>query len=87
MFLQRIGGEAKTPTRFPRPSRSNDYNTSNPVGGYYAISSPAENNLVKRVGKEVADRLIANVSHRFPDKSRQWCAEKALYDFERDCRS
>ena len=31
-----------------------------------------------------AARLVDGVQAKFPDKSRQWCAEKALSDLERD---
>lgn len=31
-----------------------------------------------------AARLIDGVQARFPDKTRRWCAEKALSDLERD---
>ena len=34
-------------------------------------------------GKQAA-RLVDGVQVRFPDKTRKWCAEKALSDLERD---
>jgi hypothetical protein len=34
-------------------------------------------------GKQAA-RLVDGVQARFPDKTRRWCAEKALSDLERD---
>jgi hypothetical protein len=46
--------------------------------------SPSERALVKRLGLDATDRLMHNVALRYPEKSRQWCAEKALFDLERD---
>lgn len=34
--------------------------------------------------KKQAARLVSSIQAKFPDKSRQWCAEKALSDLERD---
>ncbi len=42
--------------------------------------------LSKRVGKQAAKRLIQQVQRSHPDRSRDWCADKALFDLERDRR-
>ncbi len=34
--------------------------------------------------REIAERLIQHVAQRHPDKTAEWCAEKAIYDLERD---
>lgn len=46
--------------------------------------SASERTLVKRLGHEATQRLLANAALKYPEKSRQWCADKALFDFERD---
>jgi len=38
------------------------------------------------VGEATADRLIQNALLSNPGKSRSWCAEKALYEYQRDRR-
>jgi hypothetical protein len=35
----------------------------------------------------VAERLVARVRSQNPDRSEQWCWEKAIYDIQRDRRS
>ncbi len=34
--------------------------------------------------REIAERLIQHVAQRHPDKTPEWCIEKAIYDLERD---
>jgi hypothetical protein len=46
----------------------------------------SERQLVKAVGRPAASRLIAQLQQRNPDRSREWCADKALFDWERDRR-
>jgi len=46
----------------------------------------SERKLVKAVGRSVANRLIDQLHQRNPDRSRDWCADKALFDWERDRR-
>jgi hypothetical protein len=48
--------------------------------------SRSEAILEQRVGRETAERLILAVFLNNPKKSRQWCADKALYDLDRDLR-
>ncbi|MEO0947026.1 MAG: hypothetical protein AAFY11_02560 [Cyanobacteria bacterium J06641_5] len=38
------------------------------------------------VGEATAARLIQNALLSNPGKSRSWCAEKALYEYQRDRR-
>jgi hypothetical protein len=35
----------------------------------------------------VAQRLVSDVQRRNPDRTEQWCWEKAIYDVERDRRA
>ncbi|NEP15703.1 MAG: hypothetical protein F6J97_02235 [Leptolyngbya sp. SIO4C1] len=37
--------------------------------------------------RAVADRLVERVRSQNPDRSEQWCWEKAIYDIERDRRA
>ncbi|NJL42143.1 MAG: hypothetical protein HC899_40055 [Leptolyngbyaceae cyanobacterium SM1_4_3] len=34
--------------------------------------------------RDAADRLIGAIRVRNPDKSEQWCWDKAIFDLERD---
>ncbi|MBD2019412.1 hypothetical protein H6F43_04335, partial [Leptolyngbya sp. FACHB-36] len=36
--------------------------------------------------RQAADRLLAQVKLRHPDRSTDWCVEKVIYDLERDRR-
>ena len=49
--------------------------------------SASEAKLVRRVGKATAERLINSTLLNNPGQSRAWCADKALYDLNRDQRS
>ncbi len=51
-----------------------------------AWSSASEKQLRRRVGPSTAERLITHALERYPDKSRAWCADKALHDLRRDYR-
>lgn len=55
-------------------------------GGVNFKSSRSEAQLVKLVGRDVAERLIKNATLRYPGRDRVWCADKALYDLQRDRR-
>lgn len=46
----------------------------------------SERKLIKAVGRPAATRLIEQLQQRNPDRSRDWCADKALFDWERDRR-
>ena len=46
----------------------------------------SERKLIKVVGRAASDRLIEQLQQRNPDRSRDWCADKALFDWERDRR-
>lgn len=46
----------------------------------------SERKLIKAVGRPAANRLIDQLQQRNPDRSRDWCADKALFDWERDRR-
>ncbi len=37
--------------------------------------------------QQVATRLVSRVRSQHPDRSEQWCWEKAIYDIERDRRA
>jgi hypothetical protein len=39
---------------------------------------------IPEFSRYTARRLVDGVQSRFPDKNRNWCAEKALSDLERD---
>lgn len=45
--------------------------------------------LLRMVGGNpaVAHRLVERVRERYPNRSEQWCWEKAIYDIQRDRRS
>ncbi|MGB3203270.1 MAG: hypothetical protein WBA99_20355 [Nodosilinea sp.] len=34
--------------------------------------------------RDISNRLVMNVAKKNPDKDGAWCAEKALWDIERD---
>lgn len=46
----------------------------------------SERKLIKLLGKKPAARLIEQLQQRHPERSRSWCADKALFDLERDRR-
>lgn len=48
--------------------------------------SNSEARLRHLVGSDTADRLIQRAALNNPGKARSWCAEKALYDYQRDRR-
>ena len=48
--------------------------------------SQSERKLTRAVGRPAANRLIDQLQQRNPDRSRDWCADKALFDWERDRR-
>lgn len=48
--------------------------------------SQHEAKLRHLVGGSTADRLIQRAALNNPGKSRSWCAEKALYEYQRDRR-
>ena len=50
-------------------------------------SKHLEAKLVRLLNGDVkaANRLIAAVEARNPDKSIDWCVEKAIFDLQRDC--
>ncbi len=48
--------------------------------------SGTEAKLRHLVGQSTADRLIERAALNNPGKPRSWCAEKALYDYQRDRR-
>jgi ABC-type Fe3+ transport system permease subunit len=52
------------------------------------VSSETRKQLVRLNGgnRAVAARLVAKVQERYPDRSEQWCWEKAIFDIERDRR-
>ncbi len=52
----------------------------------YGGGARSERQLVKRLGRAASDRLIDQLSLKHPERSREWCADKALFDLERDRR-
>lgn len=52
----------------------------------YGGGTRSEKQLTKRVGASAAHRLIEQLSFKHPERSREWCADKALFDLERDRR-
>lgn len=46
------------------------------------ISFPRLNELTHSA--ETSQRLVKHMQQMYPDKSLQWCVEKAIYDIERD---
>ncbi|WP_110984780.1 hypothetical protein [Acaryochloris thomasi] len=49
-------------------------------------TSASERQLRKRVGPSTAERLINHAAQKHPDRSRAWCADKALHELKRDYR-
>lgn len=37
--------------------------------------------------RRVSERLIERIAFNYPNRSRRWCVEKAIYDLRRDRRS
>lgn len=48
------------------------------------IGGNAELKLAAYLDVSKAHRLIDNIQAKYPDKSRDWCAAKALEDWQRD---
>ncbi|MEG3439362.1 hypothetical protein V0288_19705 [Pannus brasiliensis CCIBt3594] len=48
-----------------------------------------ERQLLSMVGgdRAVATRLLLNIRFKHPQKSKNWCYEKVIYDLQRDRRS
>ena len=72
----------------PTPSRKpNHQNQKKPPIQSNPRSDPEKPRIIKeeteKISKEAA-RLVEGVQVSFPDKTRNWCAEKALSDLERD---
>lgn len=54
---------------------------------YSPLTSPLEARLINMVGDHTtANRLIGYTRQQYPNRSQQWCLEKAIYDLERDRR-
>lgn len=53
------------------------------------VQSSTRRQLLRMVGgnPSVAQRLVEQVRERYPNRSEQWCWEKAIYDIQRDRRS
>lgn len=53
------------------------------------VRSSTRRQLLRMVGGNpaVAARLVESVRDRYPNRSEQWCWEKAIYDIQRDRRS
>lgn len=70
----------RLPIRFTAPSPSN--NSSR-------VSRNTRQRLMRLVNgnQAVAARLVERVRSRNPERSEQWCWEKAIYDIERDRRA
>jgi hypothetical protein len=66
--------------RLPGPSRTHRRTSG--------VSRSTQQQLMRLVNgnRHVADRLVARVRAQHPDRSDQWCWEKAIYDLERDRR-
>ncbi|PSN18623.1 hypothetical protein C7271_11545 [filamentous cyanobacterium CCP5] len=54
-----------------------------------SVRSSTRRQLLRMVGgnPSVAARLVESVRDRYPNRSEQWCWEKAIYDIQRDRRS
>ncbi len=67
-----------------------------PKGGNYT-STPRSRGVSRRTRRQllglvggnaaVAQRLVSDVGDRNPERTEQWCWEKAIYDIERDRRA
>ena len=73
----------RLPTRLPSsPSRSGHISSSR-------VTRATRQQLLRLTGGNVsvAERLVERVRSRHPERSEQWCWEKAIYDIERDRRA
>lgn len=70
----------RLPIRFAVPSL--------PTGAS-GVSRATRQRLMRLVNgnQSVATRLVQRVRSQNPDRSEQWCWEKAIYDIERDRRA
>lgn len=57
--------------------------------GATGVSRSTQQRLMRLVNgnRAVAARLVDRVRSQNPDRSEQWCWEKAIYDIERDRRA
>lgn len=70
-------------TSGPNPASGRKRQEKPPTSGG---NSTSERQLRKRVGPSTAERLIAHAAQKHPDRSRAWCADKALHELKRDFR-
>ncbi|MEM9162094.1 MAG: hypothetical protein AAGC54_03375 [Cyanobacteria bacterium P01_F01_bin.4] len=73
----------RLPVRLPVGQRSPERSLSG------RVTRPTRQRLMGLVNgnRAVADRLVSRVRSQNPDRSEQWCWEKAIYDIERDRRA
>ncbi|GEM_PF-3164234 len=50
------------------------------------VQSHVQRKLIRSLGgdRRAAERLVSQLQYKFPDKSENWCWEKAISDLERD---
>lgn len=77
-------GSSRTRSRrgsAPAKSRSGELRTQTP-------SRTQREQLIRllRGDRAAAQRLVAHIQEKNPDRSERWCWEKAIYDIERDRR-
>lgn len=73
----------RLPIRLPAGQRSTDQSLTG------RVTRPTRQRLMRLVNgnRSVAERLVSRVRSQNPDRSEQWCWEKAIYDIERDRRA
>lgn len=78
-------GQQRRQGRSPKTSleRGKSFQFRRPVAQASCSSLFRRLNELTR-NREITERLIQHVSQRHPDKTAEWCIEKAIYDLERD---
>ncbi|MBI4782486.1 MAG: hypothetical protein HY785_14385 [Oscillatoriophycideae cyanobacterium NC_groundwater_1537_Pr4_S-0.65um_50_18] len=85
LLLRQFAQQAR-PRRGSVQTRSRSGRSPRSLGS----ASPASRRKLLRLvngNEKVAIRLVSNLRATHPDRTEQWCWEKAIYDLERDRRA
>ncbi|MBW4658622.1 MAG: hypothetical protein KME15_08105 [Drouetiella hepatica Uher 2000/2452] len=85
LLLREIGRRSRSPRGTSRSVRSRQ-----PRSPRLGSASPASRRRLLRLvngNEKTAIRLVSNLKETHPERSEQWCWEKAIYDLERDRRA
>ncbi|HEY9625845.1 MAG TPA: hypothetical protein V6C84_00955 [Coleofasciculaceae cyanobacterium] len=86
LLLRQFAPQLRRSRRGSVPTRSRSGRSPRSLGS----ASPASRRKLLRLvngNEKVAIRLVSNLRATHPDRTEQWCWEKAIYDLERDRRA